>query len=175
MMRMIILTVLTGWFSLNLSAQTTEKEKRSAEWKLEKEKILTMAKNRAFVLEANRHINRYQYQRPLASDNYIAVLGDEVIIQTSDPNRVGFNGIGGVTAEGKILEYKIVQGKAKHPVTVHVDFSNAALGMGSLTFTLNGSDHATVKLTDNWGNRNSWAGTLTEAEEYEGYTGMAIQ
>lgn len=173
-MKKVIILTLAGLFSLNLSAQITKKEKREAARRAEKERVLEMANNREFVLEAHLYANRYQYQRPLPTNNFFAVSGDKVLIQTADINRIGQNGLGGITAEGRILKYEVSEGGKNNPVRVMIDFSNGYLGMGTLSFSLSGEDHATVQLTDNRGNRNSWSGDLKAIDEHSGYTGMTL-
>ena len=64
--------------------------------------------NRSFVLKADYLENQYgdrEYVPPTL--NFIRVDSSHAVIQTGANTNLGYNGVGGVTAEGRILNYKL--------------------------------------------------------------------
>ncbi len=72
--------------------------------------IDTLLERRTYVLEADYLRNQYGLQVPVTSVlNFILVDSSRVVLQTGSNYRSGYNGVGGVTAEGKIQNYKVVK------------------------------------------------------------------
>ena len=72
--------------------------------------IDTLLQQKTFVIEADYLQNQMGNQRPVTSVlNFIMVDGPNAVLQTGSNFRVGNNGVGGVTAEGKIQQYKVTQ------------------------------------------------------------------
>lgn len=178
-MKKALFILIVGLFTFNVYGQAkeeTKKEKRAKRWQKEKEELLELARDSAFVLDAHAHFDRYQNQRQLASNNFIAINGDEIIIQTSNPfGSIGYNGLGGITLQGNIQSYNIREGKKKHGPSIQINFSNGVIGNGTLFIDLNSKENATARLTDNWGNRNTWQGKVLEPDEIMNFTGMSFR
>jgi len=87
-----------------------QKEARRAEI-FENFKVLdTMLLGKSFVLEADYLENQYGNKTPVSSTlNFIRVDSTSGVLQTGNNVSRGYNGVGGVTAEGNIGSYKIVK------------------------------------------------------------------
>jgi hypothetical protein len=85
-----------------------KKQKKDAELKILYDSTSQVLDNRQFVLEADfldnlkgRRIN------VLSSLNFIQVDTTYSVIQIGSNNGIGYNGVGGITAEGKISNWKM--------------------------------------------------------------------
>ncbi|MGE5419584.1 MAG: DUF4251 domain-containing protein [Chloroflexota bacterium] len=93
-----------------------QKEARKAELYQNFKAIDTLLQNKTFVLEAEFLQGRYGSQVPVSSNiNFIRVHSPSVVLQTGTNNYVGtgYNGLGGITAEGSLNNYKVTSDK-KH-------------------------------------------------------------
>ncbi len=136
-----------------LEKEKKKKEKQAAEL-AERELTRKMLENRKFVFMANT----------LATDggktfsvtpkfNFLMINGDEVVFQFAFDGVVGWNGIGGFTLEGKIVDYKFEPGKnINKPMRVNARVDASALwerpyftitifdeGYASITMTVKGA------------------------------------
>lgn len=82
--------------------------------------IDTLLQNKTFVLEAEFLQGRYGYQVSVSSTlNFIRVSPDHVVLQTgTDAYPGGYNGLGGVTAEGTINSYTVTSDEKRLSHTV---------------------------------------------------------
>lgn len=68
----------------------------------------TLLRMRNFVIEADYLENQYGEKVPVSPTiNFIMVNGGEGVIQTGSNFRIGYNGVGGITAEGNIGKIEI--------------------------------------------------------------------
>lgn len=68
----------------------------------------TLLRMRNFVIEADYLENQYGDKVPVSPTiNFIMVKGDEGVIQTGSNFRMGYNGVGGITAEGNIGKIEV--------------------------------------------------------------------
>ncbi len=68
----------------------------------------TMIQNRNFILEADYLENEFGNRRPVLSNvNFIKIDSTEAVLQTGNSTGMGFNGVGGATAQGTIQGLKI--------------------------------------------------------------------
>lgn len=87
-----------------------KKEMRKAQLYANFLAIDTLLQRRTFVLEADFLQNRYGDQAPVSSTiNFIRVEGENVVLQTGSNFAYGYNGVGGVTAEGLITNWKVTR------------------------------------------------------------------
>lgn len=133
----ILIAVLSIGIS-NVSAQETqekpltEKEQRKLERKKAKEerkKAKELAKKQAkaeeearfqmakeamkqknFVLQANQVYDRYGNTAQVTNNiNFVKLDGDKCVVQLGFEGIVGYNGVGGITLDGKISDYKLTE------------------------------------------------------------------
>jgi hypothetical protein len=70
----------------------------------------SVLEKRSFVLEADWLESQYGYRRPVSSGiNFIMVDLSKAVLQTGSNSVLGYNGVGGITAEGNISGMKITK------------------------------------------------------------------
>src|SRR6056297_1996752 len=113
MKKLIIISIV---FSLGLSSvmmgqnnkETREEKKKE---KVEKyERLFQNTKNilesKEFVLEAHYLGNKYGQRIPVSSTiNFIMVDSSEAVLQIGNTTGVGYNGLGGITTDGRITAW----------------------------------------------------------------------
>lgn len=141
----------------------------------DKAKVYQLATNRTFVLEADALYDRYMNRYNMVSNSFIMIDGNRMVLQTAAPNgHIGYNGLGGITLNGKILDYEILEGSEKKPVKINAQVSTTALGHGTLSMNLTDSGNARATFRDSWGNRVTFSGRLNSLEDAVNYEGMKI-
>lgn len=83
--------------------------------------IDTLLQNKTFVLEADFLQGRNGSEVPVSSNiNFIRVHSPSVVLQTGTNNYVGtgYNGLGGITAEGSLNNYKVTSDEKRLNHTV---------------------------------------------------------
>jgi len=113
-----------------------------------------------FVLEADYLQNGYGVRIPVISDlNFIQVDESNGILQTGSNFRIGYNGVGGVTAVGKIGSWKI--NKDFKRLSYSLRFSLLTnLGYYDIFMTVTSDNHASATITGLGRGRLTWEGHL---------------
>lgn len=83
--------------------------------------------------------------------NFVSVMGDTVTFQFGRDNAIGWNGVGGVTTHGTLVNYKFVPGNKKNGMTVNSD-ARMNGPMQPPHFSLYVSDDGTAQLIIQFGN-----------------------
>jgi hypothetical protein len=112
----LFLTLGLLWISSDIYGQEfkltrqEQREIRKAERVASFNFLDTLLENRSFVLEAdyiqNKWGDRFIVPQML---NFIKVDSSYVVLQTGSNVRFGYNGVGGVTAEGRASDWKLVR------------------------------------------------------------------
>lgn len=104
-------TVFSQDFSRDTKLSRKEKkEARRAELYANYQAIDTLLQRKQFVLEADYLQGKYGSEIPVTSTlNFIKVDSPLVVLQTGANSSFGYNGVGGVTAEGNISNYKVTK------------------------------------------------------------------
>jgi len=169
---MLVITS-TAVFALGMDGTPlTKKEKKTAE--LEKQYQLNkyMLENKDFVLQANylenKYGNRFIVDRSI---NFVAVDSTIAVIQVgSDAARLGANGVGGVTAKGKITRWKLKENIKQR--TFYLSMSvMTSIGVYDLQFTIGPSENTMALLTGITAGQLTFDGDLvphSESSVYEG-------
>jgi hypothetical protein len=172
--------VITGFFicsytGLAQEAQLSKQEKKAikkAQAELNFHILDSLVSSRNFVLEADYLRNKYGMNIPvLTSLNFIKVAGENGVLQTGSDAGVGYNGVGGVTAEGKIGTWKIDR-DPKH-FTITLRFSIVTnVGNYDVLMTVNSSNNASATITGLTPGNLTWDGhleTLDNSGVFKGY------
>ncbi|MBU1368879.1 MAG: DUF4251 domain-containing protein [Bacteroidetes bacterium] len=128
-----------------------KKEKRLQEANKSAEarsKLLSMINDSSFILEATLVSNSIVGQStPVSSrTNYVAVAGEEVVIQFAFEGSLGVNGLGGITNTGTLVSYSVdaenprkpifINGKIRpNPGTVLIPFNISVQDNGAAQFS----------------------------------------
>ncbi|PWD98727.1 DUF4251 domain-containing protein [Marinilabilia rubra] len=167
-MKKLVVLVLATVFSMGTFAMENTKKEDKALRKARKEAILleqykTMlnaVENQAFVLEADYLSNQYGHRVIVPSSlNFIKVEAGEAIIQIGSNGRMGANGVGGVTAEGKISGYEIEKNHKKKSGTVSMTVTTN-LGIYDLHMSFNARGHSSASVSGLRRGRLNYSGEL---------------
>ncbi len=153
--------------------ELTRKEKKAIErerlYKLNKE----MLESKSFVLESDYLQNRYGVRIPVNSTiNFVLVDGEEAVIQIGSNTGSGHNGVGGVTAKGKITKWELKENEKKNTfdLTMHVLTS---IGMYDIRMNI-GNYGANARLTGLRRGNLTFSGDMVALEESVIYEGRSL-
>lgn len=109
-----------------------------------------LLKNKNFVLTADFTMNEKGRTFIVNPDiNFVSVVNDTVTFQFGGPGVAGYNGVGGVTAHGTIMDYKFIPDKKKNGMMV--TSSVRLFGPGDPpNFTLYVSDDGNARMVINF-------------------------
>ncbi|AZQ62860.1 DUF4251 domain-containing protein [Flammeovirga pectinis] len=105
------------------AAKEKKKEARLEEEQVEHAQNIAAINNKTYTLEANQAFDRRGNMVNVdPSINFVKVTGDRAVVQLSFTQLVGFNGVGGVTVDGNISDYKVTTNPKNQMtrVTFHV-------------------------------------------------------
>ena len=150
---------------------TTRKERRNEE--MQKQYVLNkdMLENRNFVLEADYLQDRYGNRVFVNSTiNFVAVDSTTAIIQIGSNMGIGPNGVGGITAKGKITSWELRENKKQKSFNLTINVMTS-IGIYDLHFLIGPSKNATANLTGLSAGQLTFDGYLvpyTESSVFEG-------
>jgi len=115
---------------------------------------------KSFVLEAEYLRNGYGYNIPVVSGlNFVKLHNGTGILQTGSSSGMGYNGVGGVTAEGNIGSWEITRNPKK--LFYKVRFSLLTnLGNYDVFMTVSANNRATATISGLGPGRLTWEGHL---------------
>jgi hypothetical protein len=134
-----------------------------------------MIDNKKFVLEANYLAGSSGPNIPVNSNlNFISVDSNECVIQLANTSGMGYNGVGGITVEGPIAEYKVTKKENKHGVNYTVMFSiRSNIGMYDIFVWLSQDGYADATISGISAGKLKYSGKLEPIETsrvYKGHT-----
>lgn len=153
------LTLFTANPGIAQNKQLTKKEQRKLEKQKRKEvrlkkdaasrKFYTdLIKNKRWVFQATRLFGPSGLYFSVTPDlNFVAVQDNEIILQFAFQGVVGWNGVGGVTAEGFLSDFKFNPGKNDNKamsISAHIQ---PKYGGGSPYFTMDIGNDGSADIT----------------------------
>jgi len=186
-MRKVLTIVLLA--SLTLPAFTQElskKEQRQLEKELKKEQaakeleeksvvVTAMVNHATFVLEAFTLRNKRGESIQVSSAlNFVAVDSTRGILQIGDNAGIGANGVGGITVDGQVSDYKYTQQERSGSYTVSY-YLLTTLGTYDVRLTAfpDGRADATISHST-WGGRITYTGYLVPPALSRVYKGISF-
>lgn len=155
--------------------QIQKKLQREELSKLAKEKLLQLANDRDIVLEATAIYGRHGFNATVTQNNFVMIDSTGFVLQTSSPNFVGQNGMGGITIRGTITNYEVKPpSKDKSPIVVVAQVNTFGLGGGTLILRLNDPQNSSAIFTTNTGGTITFSGPVTSVAESSVYKGMNL-
>jgi hypothetical protein len=135
-------------YSQNIKPTREEQKEAMKAAKLENFNVLDSLLNaKSFVLEANFLEDKYGNRIPVSPIvNFIRVNSKEGVLQTGSNWWTGYNGVGGVTAEGTIGKWKIIKNFKDLSYTIQFTiFTN--IGIYDVFMTVNSDNRAWASIT----------------------------
>jgi hypothetical protein len=150
----------------------SRKEARKAEMTANYYVLDSLLNSRRFVLEADYLQNKYGSRISVpATINFIRIDGQKGVLQTGSDTRQGYNGVGGVTAEGSIMNYKIKNDYKNLNTTVTFNLVTN-LGSFDIFLTVSADNNAKATISGTTSGRLTWDGHLINLDNsriFKGY------
>jgi len=125
----------------------TKKERRDAEREQEFQQVKSMLYNKNFVLLADYLQDRYGNRVLVSSTiNFVAVDSTEATIQIGSNSGNGPNGVGGVTAKGKITKWDLTEDSKNQAFTLNMNVMTM-IGIYDLSINIGASGKGSAILT----------------------------
>lgn len=183
--RFTIFIIFLFIIPLGTTAQTTKEQRRidRAERKELKKKehqekfaeLNNMVYDSSFIVQAYTivadNLNTFQVNPNI---NFFMIQGDQFTLQTGNDIGLGFNGLGGITIEGHITDYAIVETKEGKPLRIRMSVMSTVLGHSTIYIILSGNDNGQVRINDNWGNQLLMRGEVQNVGANSIYKGNRI-
>lgn len=116
--------------------------------------------DRAFVLEADFLQDTYGQRIPVVSNvNFIKVNKTTGVLQTGSGIGIGYNGVGGVTAEGLIGTWQINKDVKRLSHTLHFSLLTN-IGHYDVFMVISADNHATATISGLGPGKLTWEGEL---------------
>jgi len=137
--------------------------------------IVALLHSKQWVIEANTVFDRYNQSYQISPTiNFVGVKDDLGALQLGFDGLIGWNGVGGVTIDGKITKYEIKEGKEKSNPTINIRFQGRGMSSASINVTVNSSGQATARVNGDFGERITFQGTIRSLEESIVYKGQSL-
>jgi hypothetical protein len=167
-LNMVSLFWILGLFCFTLNSNSQEsklnrqelKEVRKAQLAANFNILDSLLSARSFVLEADFLQNKYGDRVSVVPTlNFIKVNVSNVILQTGSDFRMGYNDVGGVTAEGSIGSWKIYKDAKK--LTYRLQFNLLTnIGNYDVSMFITSDNHAMATITGLGSGELTWQGHL---------------
>lgn len=187
MKTILIILLALGMISpvLSQDQELSKKEQKALNKQLKKEQeaeeaaaMIAMAglmvEHKSFVLEADRLQDSKGNTINVSSMiNFVACDSVNAVIQIGSDQYIGRNGVGGVTVEGPISNYKYDFNEKKGIYTVSYGV-RSPLGAYDVRMTVFGEGRAEATVTSNWPGRLSYYGNLVPPVASKVYKGQSL-
>jgi len=152
------------------------KKAKKEEQKLLREEALTnfekYANDREWVIEAYLVFDKAGQSYPMDPNiNFVGVDKEQATFQLSFNGIMGWNGVGGITLDGKISTYSV--SKSKSVLSIKMTVMGARMGPADILMTVSGDGNSNATVSGNWGDRITFKGKfvpLAESTVYKGTT-----
>ena len=178
----VLLIINTGWAQTeNPDSKNLSKEEKKALKLAKKEEdarkreealvnYQAIAENKMWVLEAHTVFEKGGRSFPMnPSVNFVSVEDDETTIQLSFNGILGWNGVGGITLEGKTTKYEVSE--SKNAITITMTAIGSGMGPVDLLVTVGSDGSGRATASGNWGERITFAGNFVSFEDSNVYKG----
>jgi hypothetical protein len=132
----------------------------------------SLLNTRTFVLEADYLADRYGERVPVLSNlNFIKVNETTGVLQTGSNFNQGYNGVGGVTAEGAIGSWKVYKNEKKLSYTVHFSLLTN-IGHYDILLNVSANTRASATITGLTPGSLTWDGHLVTIDNSRVFKGQ---
>lgn len=156
-----------------------EREHRLAEKRAEEEENRKMTKrmvhNQQFVLEADFIAGRTGSRYPVNSTlNFILLDSSDAVIQIGSNSGIGYNGVGGITIEGHVTKYELIEKQNKRGTSYSITmYVMSSLGTYDIQLWVSQSGNADAIIRGNFSGSVTYSGRLVPLEQSRIYKGMS--
>jgi hypothetical protein len=156
-----------------------QKEQRKTDQAAEAERMaeLTrfMVEQQQFVLEADYLSDKYGQRVPVTPTiNFVLIDSLVGTVQFGDAMAVGYNGVGGITVDGRVTKYEYsVIGKKKDSYSIRLILMSS-IGTYDITLLINSQGYGDAQIRGNWSGQLNYHGKLVPLTLSRVYKGTPI-
>lgn len=168
----LFLITVTGYSQDNKKlTREQKKEARTEQQNYDFLVVDSLIRNRSFVVEADFLENEYGNIRPVSSNlNFIMLDSTRAVLQTGSNARAGYNGLGGVTAEGNISGLKITRNEKNK--SFYIRFSvTSDIGIYDVVINVNSNKNARATISGLSRGKLVYNGHIQEIAQSGAYKG----
>ncbi|MCK5781312.1 MAG: DUF4251 domain-containing protein [Flavobacteriales bacterium] len=145
-----------------------------AELNVKKAKYRDIFQSQSFALEANTVYNKKgQSMHVNSTINFVLLKEGTGTLQLGFDQLVGWNGVGGITLDGNVKNYEVIEGSDRQMPKVKFDM-NGVLGWATVNISVNSSGMARATIDGNFGERITFSGPIYSLEESHIYKGSSL-
>ncbi len=183
---LVVFVFVLGAFSQEETQQLSkkeikklQKEQKMAEKAAEAERMAEvtsfMVNQQQFVLEADYLSDKYGQRVPVTPTiNFVLVDSLVGTVQFGDAMAIGYNGVGGVTVDGRITKYEYsVIGKKEDSYSIRLILMSS-IGTYDITLMVNSQGTADAQVRGNWSGQLNYHGKLVPLTLSRVYKGTPI-
>jgi hypothetical protein len=165
------------WLTLTGSAQQSKLTKEEKK-ELRKKEVETSYNNLDSLLNSRRFILAADFLQGRSGEriivnstlNFVKVIGETGILQVGSNTGIGYNGLGGVTAEGSIANWQLDKNGKNHTISLRFSISSP---LGHYDVLMNITVNNTSAAISGLGSgRLTWTGHLESAEKSRVFQGQ---
>ncbi len=135
--------------------------------------IDSLLMTKKFVLEADWLRDKYGNQVNVPSGiNFVRVDGENGVLQTGTNSGIGYNGVGGETAEGNVDNWKLSKNFKNMNLTVEFHLLSN-IGNFQIFMTVNAENVANATISGNGPGKLTWSGHLNTLNNSTVFKGQA--
>lgn len=132
-----------------------------------------VAEEKEWVLEAHTIYNKYGSSFQMdPTINFVSISEDEAVIQLGVNGRIGYNGLGGITLEGNVMNYEVM--KEDKSLLIRFIAMGSAMGPVDVIARISPDGFGRLTVSGNWGRRLTFAGYFLPYENSRTYTGTPV-
>ncbi|MCK4855186.1 MAG: DUF4251 domain-containing protein [Bacteroidales bacterium] len=156
-----------------------QKEQKKAEKAAEEERMAEvtsfMVHQQQFVLEADFLSDKYGQRVPVTPTiNFVLVDSVTGTVQFGSAQEIGYNGVGGLTVDGRITKYEYsVIGKKEDSYSIRLILMSS-IGTYDVTLMVNSQGYADASIRGNWSGQLNYHGKLVPLTLSRVYKGTPI-
>lgn len=172
-----IFLILSLFMLTNLGAQDVDKKEKRKQEKERRENetikdynaTVDFVEGKKFVLEANFLQDKYGNRvSVIKTINFIYVNSDDAVLQIGSASGPGYNGVGGVTVEGKINKWKLKKNDKRHTIYLELGIMGST-GIYDVILNISPNRKTSAVLTSLNRGRLEYIGDLVSLEESSVY------
>jgi len=156
-----------------------QKEQKKAARAAEEERMAEvtryMVHQQQFALEADYLSDKYGQRVPVTPTiNFVMIDSLVGTVQFGDAQAIGYNGVGGVTVDGKVTKYEYtVIGKKKDSYSIRLILMSS-IGTYDITLMVSSQGLADAQIRGNWSGQLNYHGKLVPLTLSRVYKGTPI-
>ena len=157
-------------------AREHKKAEKQAEEQKRQERVAALIEGHRFVLKAN-YINGRRGERQVVSSNlnFIIIDSTQATLQLGSGWGMGYNGVGGITVDGRITKFEINEKENKRGKSYNITvYLLSGIGQYDIQFWISQSGNADATVRGNYSGSVTYSGDIVPIEQARIYKAQPI-